>query len=303
MATNDFLPFATAGGANVVTQSAYAALAALGTGYQSGVASSAQLNKTWRQSSIMAAVLAQFISDQTGANSVDDGTTSTLLSNLKIATAGRLLNVQVFATPGSYTYTSTAGTRAVLVEAIGGGGGGPGHAAQDATHVSIGGGSGGGSYGVGYFTSSFSGVTVTVGARGTGGVGAAVGGTGGTSSFGGLMSVPGGAGGGPASVPTSATVSLAPQCGAGGALPTGANVYAARGQGGNFGITNGTSTMGGQGGGSGKGGGNATGPEGSAPTDQTNPGAGASGGAVLASGAALTGKLGGPGWVAVWEYA
>lgn len=85
MATNDFLPFATAGGANVVTQAAYAALPALSTGYQAGVAASAQLNKTWRQSSIMAAVLAQFAADYSGNNSTDDGTTATLEANLVAA--------------------------------------------------------------------------------------------------------------------------------------------------------------------------------------------------------------------------
>lgn len=82
MASNDFLPFATGSTANVLSQPAYAALPAVATGYQSGVAQSAALNKTWRQSSIMAAVLAQFIADQSGANSVDDGTTATLESNL-----------------------------------------------------------------------------------------------------------------------------------------------------------------------------------------------------------------------------
>lgn len=79
--TNDFLPFATAGGANVLSQSAYAALAAVATGYQAGVAQSAQLNKTWRQSSIIASMVAQFIVDQTGANAVDDGTIATLEAN------------------------------------------------------------------------------------------------------------------------------------------------------------------------------------------------------------------------------
>lgn len=85
MATNDFLPFATGGGANVLSQSDYAALAAVGTGYQAGAAKSAQLNKTWRQSSIMAAVLGQFIANYSGQNAVDDGTTATLLANLQIA--------------------------------------------------------------------------------------------------------------------------------------------------------------------------------------------------------------------------
>jgi hypothetical protein len=85
MATNDFLPFAVGSGANVLSQSAYAALTAISNGYSAGIAQSAALNKTWRQSSIMAAVLAQFISDRTGSNAVDDGTTATLLANLKAA--------------------------------------------------------------------------------------------------------------------------------------------------------------------------------------------------------------------------
>lgn len=82
MATSDFLPFAAASGANVLSQSDYAALPALSTGYGSGLAKSQQLNKTWRQSSIMAAVVGLFITNQSGQNAVDDGTTSTLLSNL-----------------------------------------------------------------------------------------------------------------------------------------------------------------------------------------------------------------------------
>ncbi|MFM0059205.1 hypothetical protein PQR64_26595 [Paraburkholderia phytofirmans] len=85
-ATNDFLPFAIGGGANVLTQPQYAALTAiLSGGYQSGVANSAQMNKTWRQSSIMSAVVAQFIVNQTGQNATDDGTTATLLANLATA--------------------------------------------------------------------------------------------------------------------------------------------------------------------------------------------------------------------------
>ncbi|CAJ0896137.1 hypothetical protein R77569_04567 [Ralstonia mannitolilytica] len=85
MATNDFLTFAGSAGSNVITQAAYAALAAQQTGFQAGVANSAQLNKVWRQSSIMAAVLGQFIADYSGQNAVDDGTTATLETNLKSA--------------------------------------------------------------------------------------------------------------------------------------------------------------------------------------------------------------------------
>ncbi|WP_241239258.1 hypothetical protein [Burkholderia stagnalis] len=83
MANNNFKAFAAAGGANVMTQADYEALAALLTGFVSGTAQSAQLNKVWRQSSIMSAVLAQFIVDLTGQDAIDDGTTATLLANLK----------------------------------------------------------------------------------------------------------------------------------------------------------------------------------------------------------------------------
>jgi hypothetical protein len=84
--SNDFIPFAVGGSANVITQSAYAALTSITqNGFQSGIAQSNQLNKVWRQSSIMAAVLAQFIVDQSGQNAVDDGTTATLEANLLAA--------------------------------------------------------------------------------------------------------------------------------------------------------------------------------------------------------------------------
>ncbi|WP_176317400.1 hypothetical protein [Burkholderia vietnamiensis] len=85
MAINNFKPFAVGSGANVLSQSDYEALAALLTGFVSGTAQSAQLNKVWRQSSIMSAVLAQFIADNSGQDSIDDGTTTTLLQNLKVA--------------------------------------------------------------------------------------------------------------------------------------------------------------------------------------------------------------------------
>jgi hypothetical protein len=82
----DFLPFANGGSANVLSQSAYAALTSLlQNGFSSGIAQSSQLNKVWRQSSIMAAVLAQFIVNQTGQPAIDDGATATLLTNLTTA--------------------------------------------------------------------------------------------------------------------------------------------------------------------------------------------------------------------------
>lgn len=66
MAQNDFKSFAVGAGANVTPQADWEALAALVTGFQSGKASSAQINKAIRQASFIAAALAQYTSDKTG---------------------------------------------------------------------------------------------------------------------------------------------------------------------------------------------------------------------------------------------
>ncbi|MDD2056625.1 hypothetical protein NPS58_04080 [Pseudomonas putida] len=80
---NDFLPFAGDAGANVLTQSAYAALGARTTGFLAGVAKSPELNKVWRQSSIMAASLAQAVADITGSDMIDNGTTAAIVAAIK----------------------------------------------------------------------------------------------------------------------------------------------------------------------------------------------------------------------------
>jgi len=83
------------------------------------------------------------------------------------AVKGRLINVRVFASPGVYTYTPTAGTKAVLVEVLGAGGGGGGTVSTSSgAFVSVGSGGGGGGYAASYLTSGFSGIGVTVGAGG-----------------------------------------------------------------------------------------------------------------------------------------
>ena len=83
--TNDFQTFAAAGGANVISQATYLALAAKANGFQSGIAGSAQLNKVWRQSSIMSSMIGQFICDEANTNAVDDGTIATLEANFILA--------------------------------------------------------------------------------------------------------------------------------------------------------------------------------------------------------------------------
>lgn len=73
MPQNDFLTFAGAPGANVMSQAAYAALAAQADGFQAGTALSEQLNKVWRQAAIMSAMIGSFIVDNTGDDVIDDG--------------------------------------------------------------------------------------------------------------------------------------------------------------------------------------------------------------------------------------
>lgn len=85
MATSDFKQFASAAGANVQALSAYEASSALATGFVTGVASSAAINRAIRQATIIAAMIGQFIVDNSGANAVDDGTIATLESNFRSA--------------------------------------------------------------------------------------------------------------------------------------------------------------------------------------------------------------------------
>ncbi|WP_153513874.1 hypothetical protein [Agrobacterium sp. ICMP 6402] len=78
MATNQYLPFGTAGGANVLTPSAYNGLAARLSGFTAGTAVSAQLNTVWRQSSVISAMMGEFILDYGGYDALDDGNVDTL---------------------------------------------------------------------------------------------------------------------------------------------------------------------------------------------------------------------------------
>ena len=73
MAKNDFKAFATVRNANVISQEEWEALPALLSGFTAGKASSAQVNKVIRQASFIAAALAQFVSDKTQRDVLDNG--------------------------------------------------------------------------------------------------------------------------------------------------------------------------------------------------------------------------------------
>lgn len=89
---NDFLPFATGGGANVESQGAYAADATTGTGFQSGTAPSQKCNKVWRQASMVASMIGSFISGQ-NFNANDDGVVANLLASFTSALASYMQSI------------------------------------------------------------------------------------------------------------------------------------------------------------------------------------------------------------------
>lgn len=195
MATNNFKPFAIGSGANVSDQADYEALAALATGFQAGKASSAQINKALRQATVMAYVLAQYISDTAAVDVLDNGTPATLLENLKSgllsSTTGRLLGVaKVFTASGSYT--KTPGTRLVRVRVWGAGAGGQGMSAVDISYTS----GAAGAYAESYVDMSGinSSIPVIVGGGGNAVAAgsSAFGGAGGDSSFGHYITCTGG---------------------------------------------------------------------------------------------------------------
>ena len=87
---NQYLPFAVGTSPNTMTYSAYAALPAVGTGFVSGVASSEQFNTLMRQVSVPASGLAQWASETSGINAVDDGSVTNFKSLINSAVSARL---------------------------------------------------------------------------------------------------------------------------------------------------------------------------------------------------------------------
>jgi hypothetical protein len=214
---------------------------------------------------------------------------------------GALINVQVFTSTG--TYTPTAGTNSVIVEVQAPGGGSGGNVATGSGQNSVNGPGGSGAYAKVRLTSGFSGVTATIGPVGAAGAaGSNAGGAGGTTSFGAIISCPGG-GGGAAGVIISAAPTAGALAGAGGATPTvssGTVLMSAKGQYGTPGLDLVLSTfiIWGFGGSSFLGIGSVF-----AGTTGSGYGWGAVGSFNTQSTAASAGAPGGPGVVIVYEYA
>ncbi len=206
MSTNNFKAFGIGAGANVTSQSDYEALAALLTGFQSGKASSAQINKALRQSTTMAYVLAQFISDSAAVDVLDNGTPATILANLKKGmtslTPGRLIGVQIITSSG--TYTPTPGAKTGKVRGVGGGGGGGGCPSTSTGQQACANGGLSGGYAEVQFDITASSYAVTIGAAGAAGTKTpTAGGDGGSTILAGIVTIPGGPGGGAGAASTS----------------------------------------------------------------------------------------------------
>ena len=212
---------------------------------------------------------------------------------------GTLLNIRVFSTPGAFTYTETPGTKKVFLQVQAAGGAGGGAPATGAGVGSLGAPGGAGAYAESLITSAFSGVTITVGAGGTG-VSGGFGNNGGPSSFGALISCPGGRGG-PTGGPSASAYSVNSL---NSSAPSGGSIRSNIGSGGDSSIALG----GGNGivnrpGASLFGAGSLAAGAGVAGVASTSPGAGGSGTGNGASTAAVAGGAGAPGIVIVWEYA
>jgi len=110
MATTEYLPFATGAGANVESQGTYAGSGPQTVGVQSGIIASAQMNKTWRQASVVAAMLTQFIADTLGVNITDNGNVAALEAQFITAIGGVAhpgINVVAFSPTPHFDYSQS----------------------------------------------------------------------------------------------------------------------------------------------------------------------------------------------------
>lgn len=231
------------------------------------------------------------------------------------AVVGAAPQITINNTAGSYSFANPGAHKFIHLQMMGGGGGGAG-AAQGSNLTRGGGGGGAGAFTEVWIpagTLTFP-VSYVVGARGTGGVGAANGNAGGASNFG-TITAPGGSGGpiGP-TTPDNATGTFTQGVGSGasggsvGAVPvgTGYSVGGGRGAGPIYAVTyNGTSFFcdpaGGDGGSSYYGmGGRGASASGST-LDATAAGAGGAGAGITADGNA-TGGLAGAGQLIISVY-
>ena len=115
--TNDFLPFATGGSANVESQASYAADSLRTNGNQPGVAVSAFNNKALRQANWIASVLAQFIANSSGLDVLDDANQTNLLNAMALtwpnSSLPTMTTLTATGTASGYMFTCTSANATV----------------------------------------------------------------------------------------------------------------------------------------------------------------------------------------------
>jgi hypothetical protein len=115
--SNDFLPFATAFGANVESQATFAADGSTLVGFASGVALSAKFNKVWRQSSFSAAAFWGWVVDYSALNANDDGNLTYAIANIDAAMSAKIVANQ----GGKYVYAGNPNGNVAGVQGTPGG--------------------------------------------------------------------------------------------------------------------------------------------------------------------------------------
>lgn len=232
-----------------------------------------------------------------GLSEVDVGILNPGTPSFPSALNHSLLNVQVFASNG--TYTPTPGATKAIVKAVGGGGAGGGAASTNSGQWALGAGGSSGAYGEIYIGSGLASQTVTVGTGGTG-VSAGTGGNGGQTSFGALLVCPGGPGGSPGGAGSAGgTATFAGQTpGAGAVSGSGTRIFSTTGGNGAAAFSLPGNFVGGDGGSNnlGQGGGAVAG------SAASGYGAGGPGAANLISQSAKAGLNGTGGVVLVYEF-
>jgi len=194
MATNEILLFAHDPAANVQTQAEYLADAQREIGHQPGIAKAELENKALRQTSLVAAAVAQLIADKQASDVVDTLTAPALAAMLESAIKATVTppaQIVITAT-GLTVFNKDPDAVSYDVELWGGSGAGGGGGGANFSN----GGGGGGGYSKKRILQAAMGATenVTVGAGGPVG-GSGAGSPGGTTSFGAHFSATGGNGG------------------------------------------------------------------------------------------------------------
>lgn len=209
---------------------------------------------------------------------------------------GRLLGVRRIT--ATQVNTPTPGTKFCVVKLCGGGGGAGGAPATGVGQASVSSGGGGGSYSEGIFFTGFAGITVTIGTGGVGGTGVS-GAVGQASSFGTLLTAPGGAAGSSAGPSPSAFFAAGSQL---GSIGTGGNIFACSGGSSMYSTVLSPNTLQMGVSGSSMFGYGYSGVVGLPGTNASAYGVGGGPTALLASAAALKGGNGAPGVAIIWDF-